>query len=208
MRTITNRGAALLAIAAGVCAYGFAAHFGSAPEHPMPADYAPVSTAAKAAVSPKTNHTSLTPTVTHTDAEWRKMLTPEEYRITRQQGTELPESSPLTHLYAKGVYRCVDCGLTLFKSDTKFDSGTGWPSFWAPIEKSKVTTSTDTSDGMSRDEVHCPRCGAHLGHVFNDGPQPTGLRYCMDGVALQFVPDKAADTKATDGKPTSGKAAK
>ena len=127
------------------------------------------------------------------------MLTPEEYRITREQGTEMPESSPLTHLYAKGTYRCVDCGLTIFKSDTKFDSGTGWPSFWAPIDKTHVKTVTDNSDGMTRDEVRCPRCGAHLGHVFNDGPQPTGLRYCMDGVALQFVPDKVADAKV-DGK--------
>jgi peptide-methionine (R)-S-oxide reductase len=151
--------------------------------------FAPVSAAAKLAASPKTDHSSLKP-VTHTDAEWHKLLTPEEYNITRQQGTEAPESSPLTHLHAKGVYRCVDCGLDLFRSDTKFDSGTGWPSFYAPLIKSHVKEVSDTSDGMERSEVRCARCGAHLGHVFNDGPRPTGLRYCMDGVALQFVPDK------------------
>ena len=140
--------------------------------------------------------------VTHTDEEWHKLLTPAEYNITRQQGTELPESSPLTHLYARGIYRCVDCGLDLFKSDTKFDSGTGWPSFYAPILKNHVKEIADHSDGMDRTEVECARCGAHLGHVFNDGPQPTGLRYCMDGGALQFIPEKdlAAAKPAGGGK--------
>jgi peptide-methionine (R)-S-oxide reductase len=179
---------ALITAVVGLAAFAWAARHG---EPVSPSSYAPVSAAAKAAASPKTDHMTLTAKVTHTDAEWKKLLTPAEYNITREQGTEVPESSPLTHLHAKGVYRCVDCGLDLFKSDTKFDSGTGWPSFWAPIAKDRIAISKDDSVGMTRDEVHCPRCGAHLGHVFDDGPQPTGLRYCMDGVALQFVADKS-----------------
>jgi peptide-methionine (R)-S-oxide reductase len=125
--------------------------------------------------------------VTKTDAEWKKMLTPEQFDVLRKQGTERPGSSPLDANYAPGTYECAGCTLALFSSDTKFHSGTGWPSFWKPLDNA-VATSEDNSYLMSRTEVHCRRCGGHLGHVFNDGPKPTGLRYCMNGVALKFVP--------------------
>jgi peptide-methionine (R)-S-oxide reductase len=125
--------------------------------------------------------------VTHTDAEWRKLLTPAQYQVLRQAGTEAPESSPLDHQFAKGIYACAGCGQPNYLSSTKFESGTGWPSFWKPIDGA-VSTSNDTSLMMDRTEVHCSRCGGHLGHVFDDGPQPTGLRYCMNGVALTFKP--------------------
>ena len=124
--------------------------------------------------------------VTHTEAEWRRRLTPHQYNILREQGTEPPGSSPLNHLFKKGTYSCAGCDLPLFSSETKFDSGTGWPSFWKPLAGA-VGTTTDLDLGMERTEVHCRRCGGHLGHVFNDGPPPTGLRYCMDGVALKFT---------------------
>jgi len=124
-------------------------------------------------------------TVTHTDAEWHKLLSPEAYDVLRQQGTEAPESSPLDRDFSAGRYDCAGCALPLFVSATKFDSGTGWPSFYAPI-RDAVSTQSDNSLMMDRTEVHCSRCGGHLGHVFNDGPKPTGLRYCMNGVALSF----------------------
>ena len=124
--------------------------------------------------------------VTHTDAEWQKILTPAQYNILRQQGTEPPFSSPLLNEHRTGTFNCAGCALPLYSSKTKFDSGTGWPSFWAPLPNA-VLTSDDDSLGMDRTEVHCRRCGGHLGHVFTDGPQPTGLRYCMNGVALNFV---------------------
>jgi peptide-methionine (R)-S-oxide reductase len=123
--------------------------------------------------------------VTHTDAEWRAMLTPQQYAVLRQQGTERAFSSPLLNEHRKGIFACAGCDLALYSSDTKFDSGTGWPSFWQPL-KGAVGTSSDTSLFAERTEVHCSRCGGHLGHVFTDGPQPTGLRYCMDGVAMTF----------------------
>jgi peptide-methionine (R)-S-oxide reductase len=125
--------------------------------------------------------------VTHTDAEWRKLLTPAQYNILREGGTEAPFTSPLLNEHRNGVFACAGCDLDLFSSKTKFDSGTGWPSFWAPL-KGAVATTRDLSYGMIRTEVHCSRCGGHLGHVFDDGPQPTGLRYCMDGDALTFKP--------------------
>jgi peptide-methionine (R)-S-oxide reductase len=124
--------------------------------------------------------------VMHSDAEWQKLLTPAQYNILRQQGTEPPFSSPLLNEHRKGVFDCAGCALPLFSSDTKFDSGTGWPSFFKPLPNA-VLTSDDSSLGMDRTEVHCRRCGGHLGHVFPDGPPPTGLRYCMDGVALTFT---------------------
>jgi len=129
--------------------------------------------------------------VTHTDAEWRKLLTPEQYDVLRRQGTEAPESSPLDHQFGRGRYDCAGCALPLFASETKFDSGTGWPSFWQPLEHA-ISTTSDSSLMMERTEVHCSRCGGHLGHVFDDGPKPTGLRYCMNGVALTFKPTQAA----------------
>jgi len=125
--------------------------------------------------------------VTHTDAEWQKILTPAQYNILRQQGTEPPFSSPLLNEHRTGTFNCAGCALPLYSSKTKFDSGTGWPSFWAPLPNA-VLTSDDDSLGMDRTEVHCRRCGGHLGHVFPDGPPPTGLRYCMDGLALTFTP--------------------
>jgi peptide-methionine (R)-S-oxide reductase len=124
--------------------------------------------------------------VTKTDAEWRKLLSPEAYDVLRHEGTERPFSSPLNDEHRKGTFACAGCDLPLFASDTKFDSGTGWPSFYRPLPNA-VGTSTDNSFLMSRTEVHCRRCGGHLGHVFNDGPAPTGLRYCMNGVAMKFV---------------------
>jgi peptide-methionine (R)-S-oxide reductase len=123
--------------------------------------------------------------VTHTDAEWRKLLSPAAYDVLRHQGTEPPWSSPLEYEHRKGTYSCAGCELALFSSDTKFESGTGWPSFYKPLPHA-VDTTVDRSLFEVRTEVHCRRCGGHLGHVFDDGPKPTGLRYCMDGVALKF----------------------
>jgi peptide-methionine (R)-S-oxide reductase len=125
--------------------------------------------------------------IVKTDAEWRALLTPEQYEILRRHGTERPGSSPLDKTYAPGEYRCAGCGLPLFSSETKYDSGTGWPSFYAPFENA-VATSADHKLVYPRTEVHCRRCGGHLGHVFDDGPPPTGKRYCMNGLALTFVP--------------------
>ncbi|MBF2027473.1 MAG: peptide-methionine (R)-S-oxide reductase MsrB [Oscillatoriales cyanobacterium C42_A2020_001] len=127
--------------------------------------------------------------VSKTEEEWRQTLTPEQFRVLRQHGTERAGTSPLDKNYANGTYVCAGCGQSLFTSDTKFNSGTGWPSFYAPIEGA-VDTSTDRSLFMTRVEVHCSRCGGHLGHVFNDGPKPTGLRYCMNGVSLDFKPEE------------------
>ncbi len=125
--------------------------------------------------------------VVKSDDEWRKQLDPLAYNVLRQHGTERAGTSPLNHEKRKGQFTCAGCDLPLFASDTKYDSGTGWPSFYAPLTNA-VETDTDSSFGMSRTEVHCRRCGGHLGHVFDDGPQPTGLRYCMNGVSLRFVP--------------------
>ncbi|GAB4364603.1 MAG: peptide-methionine (R)-S-oxide reductase MsrB [Elainellaceae cyanobacterium] len=125
--------------------------------------------------------------INKSEDEWRATLSPEQFRVLRKHGTERAGTSPLDKNYQDGTYICAGCSLPLFSSDTKFNSGTGWPSFNAPIE-GNVETSVDRSLFMSRTEVHCSRCGGHLGHVFNDGPPPTGQRYCMNGVALDFVP--------------------
>jgi peptide-methionine (R)-S-oxide reductase len=121
------------------------------------------------------------------DAEWRKRLSPQAYDVLRKQGTERAGTSPLNHEKRQGTFACAGCGRPLFSSDTKFESGTGWPSFYAPLPGA-VETKTDRSFFMARTEVHCSRCEGHLGHVFKDGPRPTGLRYCMNGVALSFEP--------------------
>ena len=128
--------------------------------------------------------------VTKTDAEWKKILSPAAYDILRHEGTEAPYSSPLNKEHRKGIFACAGCGLDLYASETKFESKTGWPSFWRPLPDA-VGTSEDRSMFMVRNEVHCRRCGGHLGHVFKDGPPPTGLRYCMNGVAMTFKPASA-----------------
>ena len=128
--------------------------------------------------------------VVHTDAEWRARLTANQYAILREDGTEPPFTSPLLHEKRKGVFACAGCGNDLFSSATKFDSGTGWPSFWAPLDNA-VNTHVDRSYGMTRTAVTCRKCDGHLGHVFDDGPKPTGLRYCMNGLALAFKPATA-----------------
>ena len=128
--------------------------------------------------------------VTHSDAEWRKLLTPAQYAALRQSATERPGTSPLLNEHRAGMFDCAGCARALFSSTTKFESHTGWPSFWAPLNGAVGTTS-DTMMGMVRAAVHCSRCGGHLGHVFDDGPKPTGLRYCMNGVAMNFKPTAA-----------------
>jgi len=128
--------------------------------------------------------------ITKTDAEWAKILSKEQFYVLRKHGTEYAGSSPLDKVYAAGTYSCAGCDLPLYSSETKFDSGTGWPSFYKPLDNA-IGTSVDNSLFSTRTEVHCRRCGGHLGHVFNDGPKPTGLRYCMNGVAMKFVPKTA-----------------
>lgn len=125
-----------------------------------------------------------------TEEEWRATLTPEQFQVLRKHGTERAGTSSLDKVYEPGTYACAGCGLPLFTEETKFNSGTGWPSFFAPLDDA-IATTTDRALFMTRTEVHCSRCGGHLGHVFNDGPAPTGLRYCMNGVSLQFVPKDA-----------------
>jgi len=125
--------------------------------------------------------------VAHTDSEWRKILTPEQYRVMRGHGTEAPGSCALLHEKRPGTFSCAACGQSLFKSNVKFESGTGWPSFNEPVPGA-VESSVDDSYGMRRTEVHCSNCGSHLGHVFEDGPPPTHLRYCINGVAMNFKP--------------------
>ncbi len=135
---------------------------------------------------------SAPPKVKKSDAEWRQQLSPEQFYVTRQHGTERPFSSPLNVEKRDGVYACASCGSPLFKSDTKYESGSGWPSFWQPISPDAVIEHEDVSMLMRRVEIRCATCDAHLGHVFPDGPDPTGLRYCMNGVALKLMPEGEA----------------
>ncbi len=131
--------------------------------------------------------------VTHTDEEWRKLLSPDAYEVLRHEGTERPFTSALLKEHRPGTFACAGCDLPLYSSKTKFESGTGWPSFWAPLEHA-VDETQDHSFGTTRTAISCHRCGGHLGHVFNDGPKPTGLRYCMNGVALKFAPAPAGSS--------------
>ena len=140
-------------------------------------------------LKPAAPHAEAVFPVMHSDAEWRAKLTADQYAVLRQEGTERPFTSPLNNEKRAGVFRCAGCGEPLFDSSTKYESGSGWPSFWAPKEQA-VETTTDTSHGMVRTEVTCAKCGGHLGHVFPDGPRPTGQRYCMNGAALKFEEKK------------------
>jgi len=131
--------------------------------------------------------TPMTQKLTFSDDQWRKILTPGQFQVLREAKTEASYKNAYWNNHDKGIYLCGACGNQLFGSDTKFESHTGWPSFYAPLAKDKITEATDTSNGMTRDEVRCARCGSHLGHVFNDGPAPTYLRYCLNSIALKFV---------------------
>lgn len=128
------------------------------------------------------------PKVKKSEQEWRQQLSPEQYQVLRQKGTEAPFTGKYAHAKEAGTYRCAGCGSTLFRSDEKYESGSGWPSFWAPAADEAVATETDSSYGMERVEVQCANCGGHLGHVFDDGPRPTGLRYCINSAALTLEP--------------------
>jgi peptide-methionine (R)-S-oxide reductase len=132
----------------------------------------------------------MTDKIEKTDAEWQKTLTPEQFRVLRKHGTEPAGTSALNHEKREGIFHCAGCGAELFDAGTKYESGSGWPSFYAPKDKDAVGTTSDRSMLMERTEVHCTKCGGHLGHVFADGPNPTGLRYCMNGAALDFEPEK------------------
>jgi peptide-methionine (R)-S-oxide reductase len=135
----------------------------------------------------------MAPKVNKTDDEWKRQLAPEQFEVTRRKKTERPFSGAYWNTWEKGVYKCVACGADLFSSENKFDAGCGWPSFDAPVDSEIIATEDDFSHGMQRLEVLCSRCGSHLGHVFDDGPRPTGLRYCINSAALDFKPGDTED---------------
>ena len=144
----------------------------------------------KPAFTVSTNQQTMSEKITRTEDEWKKLLTPEQYYVLREKGTERAGTGEYTNTKDKGVYRCAGCGEELFVSDTKYDSHCGWPSFYQPAVSNKITETEDNSHGMKRVEVMCSKCGGHLGHVFEDGPQPTGLRYCINSASLKFEPKK------------------
>lgn len=142
--------------------------------------------------------------IVKSNEEWREALTPEQYRVTRERGTEPPFTGEYDDFKGVGIYRCVCCGNPLFRSAEKFDSGTGWPSFWAPVSEDSITTSEDEWAGLTRTKIECARCGAHLGHVFKDGPRPTGLRYCTNSVCFDFEGSKTREGADAGGEDSSG----
>jgi peptide-methionine (R)-S-oxide reductase len=172
----------------GICCFAAAGFFlagcgASYVTNPPAADTKTVSTYS-------TNPPAMSEKITRTDEEWKKILTPEQYRVLRQKGTERAGTGEYANTKDKGMYRCAGCGEELFVSETKFDSGCGWPSFYQPAASNKVTEAEDNAYGMKRVEVMCSKCGGHLGHVFEDGPNPTGLRYCINSASLKFEPKK------------------